>query len=269
MWACKMIPVLIYWASVNKRPHCYSELSKEAGHKTNRIGDILGIIEDVFKELRKEKDFSDLPSVNGLVMEKGSALPKDGLEYVYPEYGSLSLQQKRELVDKENTKALNYGKWEQVLKTLQLEPYKRPDNSNDKALIRKGGYTSHASESNEHKALKQYIYDHPEKIGIKNWTERDMEHILLSGDRLDVYIKLKDGTECAIEVKSRKSDEADILRGIYQCVKYNAILKSEQIVNSKRPLVKTLLVLEGTMPFAKASEARALHINYEENITPY
>lgn len=38
---------------------------------------------------------------------------------------------------------------------------------------------------------------------------------------------------------------------------------------NKRPLVKTLLVLEGTMPFAKASEARALHINYEENITPY
>lgn len=37
MWACKMIPVLIYWASVDKKPHYYSELSKEAGHKTAGI----------------------------------------------------------------------------------------------------------------------------------------------------------------------------------------------------------------------------------------
>ena len=49
MWACKMIPVLIYWATVSKSPHTYGKLSKEVGHHTDQIGKVLGLIDDVFK----------------------------------------------------------------------------------------------------------------------------------------------------------------------------------------------------------------------------
>ena len=54
MWACKMIPVLIYWATVSKSPHTYSELSKEVGHHTDQIGRVLGLIDDVFKALCRD-----------------------------------------------------------------------------------------------------------------------------------------------------------------------------------------------------------------------
>ena len=55
MWACKMLPVLIYWAERSTKPHTYGELSKEVGHRTDQIGSVLGLIDDIFKELRREK----------------------------------------------------------------------------------------------------------------------------------------------------------------------------------------------------------------------
>lgn len=60
LWAQKMIPVLVYWtkSSNDNKAHYYSDLSKAVGHKTDRIGRILGLIHDIFEELRKEKGFN-------------------------------------------------------------------------------------------------------------------------------------------------------------------------------------------------------------------
>lgn len=127
-------------------------------------------------------------------------------------------------------------------------------------------HTKYGSEGIKHKALKEYIYYHPECIGIKNVKHKEMEHTLLSGDRLDVYFILKDDTQIAVEVKSSISDNADLLRGVYQCVKYNAILNAEQSVKGMHHPIKALLVLEGEMPISIASDAIALHINFKENI---
>lgn len=48
MLACKMIPVLIYWAAVSKSPHTYGELSKEVGLHTDQIDRLLGLFDDDF-----------------------------------------------------------------------------------------------------------------------------------------------------------------------------------------------------------------------------
>lgn len=266
-WASKMLPVLIYWISVDKRPHYYSELSDAVGHNTDRIGKVLGLIYDVFVELRKEKGFEDLPSLNGLIINKSTGLPSDGFFYVYPKYKDLSNEEKQDFVDSVNAKALRYKKWDAVLKALQLDPYK-PDNTADEQIIRKGAFSKNGSEGPKHKALKEYVYNHPEAVGISNVKEKQMERILLSGDRLDVYFLLKDGTQYAVEIKSEISDEADILRGIFQCVKYESILKAEQAVHGQHEPVETLLVLGGTMPVNKKDVARALHVDFEDNVKP-
>lgn len=89
MWACKMIPVLIYWATVSKSPHTYSELSKEVGHHTDQIGRVLGLIDDVFKALKKAcPEFKDMPTLNCLVINKTTKLPSNGFDYVSHDYGS-------------------------------------------------------------------------------------------------------------------------------------------------------------------------------------
>lgn len=266
-WASKMLPVLIYWISVDKRPHYYSELSYAVGHNTDRIGKVLGIIYDVFVELRKEKGFEDLPSLNGLIVNKNTGLPSEGFFYVYPEYKDLSIEAKRDFADSVNAKALRYKKWDAVLKALKLAPY-NPDNSADEQIIRKGAFSKNASEGPKHKALKEFIYNHPEAVGISNVKEKQMERILLSGDRLDVYFLLKDGTQYAVEIKSEISDDADILRGIFQCVKYESVLNAEQAVHGQHNPVETLLVLGGTMPVNKKDVALALHVDFEDNVKP-
>lgn len=266
-WASKMLPVLIYWISVDKRPHYYSELSYAVGHNTDRIGKVLGIIYDVFVELRKEKGFEDLPSLNGLIVNKNTGLPSEGFFYVYPEYKDLSIEAKRDFADSVNAKALRYKKWDAVLKALKLAPYK-PDNSADEQIIRKGTFSKNGSEGPKHKALKEFIYNHPEAVGISNVKEKQMERILLSGDRLDVYFLLKDGTQYAVEIKSEISDDADILRGIFQCVKYESVLNAEQAVHGQHNPVETLLVLGGKMPVNKKDVALALHVDFEDNVKP-
>lgn len=268
VWASKMLPVLIYWATIDNKPHYYSDLSKAVGHTTNQIGEVLGKIHDVFVELRKEKGFKDLPSLNGMIISQGTKLPSHGFDYVEPNYSQLSEDKKKAIVQRENERAMNYDKWDLVLEKLKLPPYKHPDNSEDKKKIRKGAFSKNGSEGPKHKALKEYIFEHPEAIGIKNVAYKEMEHILLSGDRLDVYFQLKNGTQIAVEIKSEISDDADILRGIFQCVKYKHILNAEQKIESQHNPYKSILVLGGTMPSEKMPIAIALRVKYFENIKP-
>ena len=271
MWACKMLPVLIYWAERSTKPHTYGELSKEVGHRTDQIGSVLGLIDDIFKELRKLKRFKELPTLNCLVVNKTTMLPSNGFSYVSHNYESLSDEEKSQEMESKNRDAYNYKKWNEILKILELKPYMPKDNSSDENTIRKGKYTHHSSEGKKHKALKEYIYNHPEVIGLKNVSLRSMEYTLLSGDRLDVYFQLKDGTQVAVEIKSEISDNADILRGIYQCVKYEAVLKAERCVHCAKGNhypVKEILVLEGQMPMEKASVASLLNVSYKDNIKP-
>lgn len=271
MWACKMLPVLVYWAERSTKPHTYGELSKEVGHRTDQIGAILGLIDDIFNELRKLKKFKDLPTLNFLVVNKTTMLPSNGFSYVSHNYDSLSDEEKSQKMEANNIDAYNYKKWNEVLKILELKPYMPKDNYSDENTIRKGIYNNSSSEGEKHKTLKEYIYNHPEAIGIKKVALRSMEYTLLSGDRLDVYFQLKDGTQVAVEVKSDISDDADILRGIYQCVKYDAVLKAERCVHCVKGdhyPVKVILVLEIEMPIEKISVASLLNVCYKDNIKP-
>ena len=50
----------------------------------------------------------------------------------------------------------------------------------------------------------------------------------------------------AIEVKSRDSDWADLRRGVYQCVKYRAVIAAQDI--RRKPVVECWLVTEEPLP---------------------
>lgn len=242
-------------------------MSKEVGHHTDQIGRVLGLIDDVFKSLKKSRpEFKSMPTLNCLVISKTTKLPSNGFDYVSHDYSSLTDEQKHDQMERLNSEAYYYDKWNDVLDALELTPYNGSDNTTYETAIRKGTFSKHGSEGVKHKALKEYIYNHPECIGIKNVQYKEMEHILLSGDRLDVYFQLKDDTQIAVEVKSSISDNADILRGVYQCVKYDVILNAEQSVKGLHHQIITLLVLEREMPPSVASDAVALHVKFKDNI---
>lgn len=240
-WALKMIPILIRWAyGAWNTPHYYSDLSKVVGYKSYRIGGILGEVQDIINEL-KAKRSEDIPTLNGLVQLKDTGLPNDGFDYVIPNYSKLSSASKRGEVNKLNKEAHQYN-WTWVLEELELPT----SNINTYQLsIQNSG----SGEGIEHKRLKEHIEKYPEQIGIRNVVFSETEHILLSGDRVDVYFECSNNTHYAVEVKPRSSDEADIRRGIFQCIKYKAVMDAERVCRFDNYENVAILITAGELSF--------------------
>ena len=66
------------------------------------------------------------------------------------------------------------------------------------------------------------------------------------------------GGTVAIEIKSKDSDWADLRRGVYQCVKYRAVLAAQDI--RRDPRVECWLVTEIPLPGDLKSLARRLGV---------
>ena len=261
-WALKMIPVLIRWAQATwDKPHYYSHLASAVGHKTNQIGAVMGTIQDIIDDLKKSSG-KQIPTLNCLVTSKSTDLPSDGFDYVIPNYSKLSPDSKKGEVRKLNYDAHIYD-WTWVLKELNLKPA-IVATADKIESIKKGIYGS-GGEGKEHKALKEYIASHPDSIGVRGVKFTATEKDLLSGDKLDVYFECQKNLHYAIEVKPKTSPEADILRGIYQCVKYKAVMDAMRVVDGKNYENNTLLVLAGEMTDFLRQVANDLGISYIEN----
>jgi hypothetical protein len=96
-----------------------------------------------------------------------------------------------------------------------------------------------------------------------------MEHTILSGDRLDVFFASLEHWVC-VEVKGKQSPELDILRGIFQCVKYTAVLKAQRHYlqnDGMLPHVRVVLVLGGDLPQEFEALTQILAVEVKTNIT--
>lgn len=261
-WAMKAIPVLIRWAQATwDQPHYYSQLKIAIGHKSNRLGGVMGRVHDIINELSKNAG-EEIPTLNGLVQDKSTGLPNEGFKYVIDDYKKeLPNDLKRYKVSDCNEKAHQYD-WSWVLKELRLKPAKVI--SEEKLSKLKVSAYGNGGEGKEHKTLKEYIHKHPESIGIKGIKFSETEHDLLSGDKLDVFLDCK-SIHYAIEVKPKTSPEGDIIRGVYQCVKYKAVMDAMRVADNGNYENKTLLVLGGEMPDSARQMANDLNVKYIEN----
>lgn len=240
IWVKKMIPVLIHWAQCSwDKIHYYSDLARTVGFSSNQIGHFLGCIDDVIKSLD-----ANIPTLNALVVNKKDLLPSYGFEYVYPDYDTYNPKHKQALVVQANKDAHDYD-WTWVLDKLKLKPFKVLNEEEVEKLRNQiAQQYCHSGESEAHKKLKQYIAKHPERLDISNLQKTEMEFSLLSGDRLDVFFETLN-EKIAVEVKSYISDEADITRGIFQCVKYKAVLEAENVFDNRNKESYSILVIEG------------------------
>ena len=116
-------------------------------------------------------------------------------------------------------------------------------------------------EGENHKALRLWVKDNPDRIkkkfhGVR--TETEVE--LLSGDRVDVVYYAK--TEnVAIEIKSRDSNRDDLQRGIFQCVKYGAVLRAQNLQQTFP--VHSLLVTESKLDPDLGHLAKKLGVKHQ------
>lgn len=257
--ALRMIPVLIRWAQATwDKPHYYGQLSAAVGHNSPQIGGVMGVIQDILDDLSKTSR-KKIPTLNSLAQNKDTGLPSDGFDYVIPNYSKLSSESKRGEVRNLNYKAHIYD-WSWVLKALNLKPAKLISD-NELKTLKMGSYGS-GGEGKEHKALKKYIFDHPESIGISGVKSKKVEYDLLSGDKLDVYFECRRNRHIAVEVKPKTSPDKDILRGVFQCVKYKSVMDAMRVVDNANYDNETILVLAGSMPDYIKQYANDLGISY-------
>ena len=259
----KIIPILVRWAKQGIVNNTYGDLIKELGYvRYSGIGSLLGYVDDVFKRF-SELTEEIIPTLNALIKSKSTRLPSPGFSYVYTSYDEMSDDEKKIFVMGLNKEAIEYEHWDWVLSSLGLTP-SIINTTASETLIRSGKYYGLGGESEHHKKLKEYVYNHPEVLGISDIKKKEMEYILLSGDRLDVYFEQNDGTRIAVEVKSSISSDADIMRGLFQCVKYKAVLNAEQKIHSKKANNQAILVIGGELSSenCKVRDALGIHVMF-------
>ena len=211
-------------------------LEKEKGFGTifsPRMGKPAGELMDRILKVRP-----NCPLLNILLVKQENRMPGDGAGSYMARYLRIRKLQVdgvrksdpklwRDAFDKIATKVYAFNEWDQVYHEVFEEslPTPNPSKGNETDGINHG----RKGEGKKHKALRYWVKNNPHKIRRVYATYRtETEVVLDSGDRVDVtYFSPR--VTVAIEVKSSDSNEADIRRGVFQCIKYRAVMRAMDI----------------------------------------
>jgi hypothetical protein len=236
----------------------YSDLAAELGMPNERnLNYVLGYVGDAMESL--SKDWKEtIPPIQCLVINKRDRMPGEGIGWFITkkeDFRKLPRKEQRRLVRLELEKVFAYRRWPSVLQAFSLAPAKA-DYSQIASRAKTGRATRElrvasfggGGESAEHRKLKLFVAEHPEAIGLPaSLSTGETEEPMLSGDVLDVFF-LHGKDHIAVEVKSALSSEADIVRGMFQCVKYRAVLEAQQAADGLAQSARAILVLELKLP---------------------
>lgn len=211
----------------------YSDLAAELGMPNARnLNRVLGYTGDALESL--SKDWKEcVPPIQCLVINKRDRLPGKGIGWFITkkeDFRKRPRKEQRRLVKLELEKVFAYGRWMSVLQSFGLAPAKSDYSqiaakaiSSEATQESRGASFGGGGESPEHRTLKEFMARHPEIVGLPaTLSPGKMEEPLLSGDVLDVFFS-HGQDHIAVEVKSARSGETDILRGMFQCAKYRAV----------------------------------------------
>ncbi len=204
------------------------------------------------------------PLLNVLLVEQSTELPSDGAGYYLAERFNqplLKIDKAKEKYHKLWRKTFDQAagevyatperEWQRLFQAAFKEPLIAPEIEHDRDR-RKAGHEKdglnfcRSGEGPNHKALRLWVRDNPGLVRRKYANATSATEVVLdSADRVDVVFKLNDEV-LAIEVKSRDSNDLDLRRGVFQCIKYRAVLDAMDIRQTSS--VKSMLVTETDLP---------------------
>jgi hypothetical protein len=201
----------------------------------------------------EEKRGQKIPPLNALVVNANTGIPGDGCDYYLSNYlngnskKKLSNSQRRSMAEETIEEVWRFEGWDEIIADYGLNPTNQPipglDVEFEPKAPRKDGWTT-GPESEAHKALKNWVAKHPGAIKSKiKYKTGTVEWLFASSDRADVMFSHGQGWTAA-EVKSLEAPDAELERGIYQCVKYQALLRAELKAMGKVPAGYAVLVTE-------------------------
>ena len=131
---------------------------------------------------------------------------------------------------------------------------------------RRPGARGGPGEGEAHRILKEYIWENPLSVGINlKGARAEIERNLPSGDKIDVSFENRTSW-IGVEAKSDQSSEDDIRRGLYQCVKYRAVIEAYCAVEGIERNIRVLLALGGPFPQSLLREKNVLGIEVIDEI---
>jgi hypothetical protein len=228
-----------------------------------RIGDICLLLADEMGEA--------VPPLNAIIVNGTTGLPSDGVDWYLGQFLGLTKKRINDLNDEDRdnyareaiNKVLVYDGWNRVRKHLGLILPRAPKATPRKRRnIPPPDHKKFATgpESMAHKALKTWVKAHPETFqDYGKFGAGETEETLSSGDRLDVYFA-NSKTRLAVEVKAKDASDAEVSRGVYQCIKYRATVRAMQLAADKPPNAQAILVLDRDPPSAVAKLADLLSV---------
>lgn len=273
--AAKVLPLLVAHAH-SARPITYGDLSREAtkrkwSHPVMPIAYryVAGAIGFALEDTQK-KWGHPIPPINALVVNEKSCLPGKGVDWFIKNYlrgtGSkrrLTLAERQSIVEEVHKDIYNFGKWDALLREYGLSAIELAE-ARDRTghLTRRSYHWSKEGESAAHKALKNYVADNPSSVGLPADCPRGQEEFLLpSADKIDVLFQ-HDKWDIGVEVKAHNANDDDLLRGIYQCVKYRELLRAMHRVRGTVPRARSLLVVQRRLPAVLRAVAATLKVEW-------
>lgn len=262
--AREALPILVRQALVSQKI-TYSDLADELRMPNPRnLNYVLGVIGSTLLKLSEEWK-EEIPPIQTIVINKQTEMPGEGVNWFIKnrqQYEKSTPSERKQLLLEMLSNVFHYEKWLYVLEHLKLKP------NNDSAtifkrIIKNSGYGT--GEGEKHKQFKILISENPNLLGLKGFNKGDTEHNFPSQDSIDVYFS-NDNAVVGVEVKSEMSNATDILRGLFQCKKYEALIEAENCVNGIRKEIEVILALEKELPNELLPIKNILSVNVIDNI---
>jgi hypothetical protein len=265
--ALAALPILVRQAW-SGHPIYYGEIARELGIANPRnMNFILGSVGTSLKELASRWN-ETIPPLQVLAINTADNLPGEGFaEFTADPEGfkHAPLFVRRRVVDALIGQVRAFPRWRDVLVEFGAKlPAAEPlDQLLPKSL--RGSFGGQG-ETEAHRSFKQFVADHPAHVEVSAVTKpAEVEYCFPSGDEVDVLFTTRPSI-IAVEVKARSSPEADLLRGIFQCVKYRALLGAVVAIEQKEVATLAVLALEGPLPDSLRTIATTLGVQVFENL---
>lgn len=266
-WGRKILPVLLSFAR-SGNTLTYKQLQaiiKIPNHRN--LAYPLGSILTTLKRISP-----DIPPIACLVVNQRKGIPGQGFYDVYGnEFQKLSKDQIAEIL---KYRVFEYD-WSKVIEKFkdlsgfdEMLWIENSASGTSSISAKSGSPKFGGGESPDHEELKKLLASNPKGLGLlsKSYVS-EIEYTFPSNDALDILFTSEQEI-VGVEVKTGNAclNVIEIRRGIWQCIKYLALLKAENRFKLKAKNIKVILALGGKLPEELKWETALFEIDVIEGL---
>lgn len=222
------LPHLVHYARMRKTM-TYTDLGAKIGQHYRATPHLLYYIRDGICIP------TGLPLLTAIVVSKSKGVP--GESWLPGGTAHLSPEEYRQTYEAVRDEVFAFDGWNALLEGLGLSGIRPTEQDlNDEGLARavylerSGG----VGEGDVHRMLKHHVAENPASIGLSSVDAVEQEYLFISGDRCDIVFDLGGDGHAVVEIKDQQRGE--LVRGIYQAVKYRALTEAEKGLGEGYPV---------------------------------